>query len=400
MCSSNRVPVGRLSRGRKPADPAPALRSGVFFGCLLLALAGGPVWAAPAIEPIDAEAVLARLPDQALGVQPRATSAEGLARQARTYLELARREGDPRYLGYAQRTLQQWSDADRPHRLRLLQATLDQSLHRFDPALEELQAVLETTTSPALRAQAHLTRATIELVRGHYPAARDACSDLARERPGLMSASCQAQVAARTGHADAAYQALQRELDRSNPSRDRTAAAWTLGTLADLAAQLGQPAAPDHWEQVLTLTPGDLYARTQYADWLLQHSRPDAALALTEGYDAVDSLAVLRAIALTQLERDDTELVAHLRQRFAEARWRGNLLHRRDYSRFLLDVENQPDDALQVARDNWQQQREPLDTRLLLRAARAADAADVEREVRDWLADNNQTDARYPETTP
>ena len=49
------------------------------------------------------------------------------------------------------------------------------------------------------------------------------------------------------------------------------------------------------------------------------------------------------------------------------------------------------------AADNWRSQREPLDTRLLLRAADAAGDNEPARKVRTWLKEQGQTDARYPE---
>ena len=46
---------------------------------------------------------------------------------------------------------------------------------------------------------------------------------------------------------------------------------------------------------------------------------------------------------------------------------------------------------------NWQSQREPLDTRLALRAALAANNNDQLQRVVDWLTRHGQVDARYPE---
>jgi hypothetical protein len=92
-----------------------------------------------------------------------------------------------------------------------------------------------------------------------------------------------------------------------------------------------------------------------------------------------------------------SELNSRLRQRFEEARWRGALLHARDVARFELDIENQPQEALRLAIENWESQREPLDARLLLRSALAADNKVQYQRVRDWLKAQGQSDARYPE---
>jgi hypothetical protein len=150
---------------------------------------------------------------------------------------------------------------------------------------------------------------------------------------------------------------------------------------------------------VLTLQPDDLYIRGQMADWHITQSQYEEAIALTEGYEQVDSLAVLRAIAMKQSGHPDAARLAEaLRERFAEAQWRGNLLHQRDFARFQLDIDDDADAALNNARGNWQEQREPLDTRLLLRAAIAAGDQSQLSTTRAWLQDHGQTDARYPET--
>jgi len=60
-------------------------------------------------------------------------------------------------------------------------------------------------------------------------------------------------------------------------------------------------------------------------------------------------------------------------------------------------VEGDAETALTFAADNWRSQREPLDTRLLLRAADAAGDNEPARKVRTWLKEQGQTDARYPE---
>ncbi|MFC6683266.1 hypothetical protein ACFQGA_01360 [Marinobacter koreensis] len=115
----------------------------------------------------------------------------------------------------------------------------------------------------------------------------------------------------------------------------------------------------------------------------------------------MDSLAVLRAIAMRRLDHPDAPtLVQRLRERFSEARWRGSMLHKRDYARFQLHVENDPELALEFALANWKTQREPPDTRLLLLAAREAGQTERSRPVRQWLASHHQTDARYPGDTP
>ena len=64
-------------------------------------------------------------------------------RLARSYLELGRVTGDPRYSGYAEAALAPWWDlAEPPEQVLLSRATMRQRVHQFDAALADLDAVL------------------------------------------------------------------------------------------------------------------------------------------------------------------------------------------------------------------------------------------------------------------
>jgi hypothetical protein len=386
--------------GRKALIPA--LRGRVVWGLLALTVSASGLTAPSPIQTEFADdQVLVTLPDLAPVKTSEFTNAGALADKVQELLNQARATGDPRFLGYAQRLLQDWPDDRMDERLRVLRATLWQSLHRFDEARADLDRVLSGDPDRQQGIQALLTLANLETVQGRYQAAEQACDRLHQLYPGLIAASCTAQVAARTGRAESAYQSLLAQTQAPQSRHDRASRAWAQGTLADIAAQLGRREAESHWRRTLSLAPEDLYSRTQLADWLVQQQRYPEVVDLTAGHEAVDALAVLRAIALQATGAPAAEaLIQSLEERFAEARWRGNLLHRRDYARFLLDLQEQPQQALAHARDNWQDQREPMDTRLLLRAARASGDNETITTTREWLAANGQQDTRYPEVRP
>jgi hypothetical protein len=401
-CFFSKTP-GRSRISRAPAPNFSALWGGFFrlFAAASLTVLCGAVSAGP--TPIktdfDDQQILVTLPEPALTTTAAPSDPQSLADLVQAQIQRARSTGDPRFLGYAEGLMQQWN-GKLTDRLRVLKATIDQSNHRFDVARAELQDVLASDADQRQSLQAQLMLANMSLVQGHYEAARQHCNQLAQRLPGLISASCQAQVKARTGQPEAAYQQLRQQMKQAG-NVGQTARLWTEGTLGDIAAQLGDPAAETHWQTVLNEQPDDLYVRARLADWALNRGELDQALDLTSGYERVDSLAVLRAIALKQAGHPDARALADdLEQRFAEAQWRGNLLHQRDFARFQLDIAGKADLALQAASTNWEDQREPADTRLLLRAARAADASSQIRSVQSWLADNNQQDARYPEVAP
>lgn len=400
ICSCNRT-RRRLPVQLKPASTFPTRPGGAFCAGLLLltALTGYCTSVTASPGPIETDfdnaAILVELPEPALTDPAPPDSPEQLADLVRRQIDRARSSGDPRFLGYAEGALQQWQGPV-TDRLLVLRATLQQSLHRFDSAREDLDRVITGAGTPQQKTQAILLLANMETVQGNYAAAETHCEQLQQRYPGLIADSCIAQLDARTGSPRKAYQTLRRRA--ATGRADTTSKLWVEGTLGDIAAQLGMPEAADHWQAVLSVSPDDLYTRAQLADWHLSQNQPDRTLSLTEGYEQVDSLAVLRAIAMARSGHPGAEALAdNLRERFAEARWRGNLLHQRDMARFHLDVENNAGTALVFAKGNWQTQREPLDTRLLLRAARATGDSRPEQEVRSWLDRHGQTDARYPE---
>ena len=73
-----------------------------------------------------------------------------------------------------------------------------------------------------------------------------------------------------------------------------------------------------------------------------------------------------------------------LQARFQEAALRGERLHRRDVARLQLRVIRDESAALALARDNWQEQREPADARLLAQAAVAMRDWAALAQLRDW----------------
>ena len=399
-CSDHGALRRQSSKGRWLAAQLPALKGRAFSAILTGMVVFGPAaWAAPADIRTDFNDtdILVKLPQAALTNAERPTDPTRLADTVQQQILQARRDGDPRYLGYASGLLADWPETRMTERLRVLRATLRQSLHQFDDARADLQTVIDSGSDPAQRLQARLTLANLELVQGRYDAAAEHCQVLANDMPGLIAYSCVAQVQGRTGQPQPAYQQLL-EHRRQAGLRDVTGKLWAEGTLADLAAQLGNPLAPDHWRYILSQEPEDLYTRARLADWLLDNDEPEKALAITDNYEHVDSLAVIRAIALLRADHPHADaLITRLRERFAEARWRGHLLHQRDVARFQLDVEGQPEQALIHALANWQDQREPEDTRLLLRASMAAGEDAPTRNVRNWLDQYRQTDARFPE---
>jgi tetratricopeptide (TPR) repeat protein len=335
---------------------------------LPFAVAAAPI--GPSVSVPAADAVVLQMDDAGLvaSAQP-ALSAEDLAYQIRRHIERSRATGSPRPLGLAQGMLarlpqQQWT-AD----VYLMRATVLQRLHRFDEAEADLSRVLQEQPD---NAQAWLTRYSIALVRDDLDTAKRACQQLAQYRPGLLAESCRQEVASYGEQPEQAVSSLRQALKDASGARaiERD---YALVTLADMASRLQLPEAGSYWQRSLLLDPDDLYRRARYADWLLGQGEPAEVVELTQGYEHVDTLAVLRAIALKRTGHlETTALSEDLEQRFDEARWRGEFLHQWEYARFMLDVKDDPDVAFLAARENWKTQRGAPDRELLIRAAAAA----------------------------
>jgi len=373
------------------------LFAGMLAMGLVMPLAVDRASAAPSIAPLPEDGVVVTLPDIGRDVQVDHYGSEAaLAQQVQAWLRQARSLGDPRYLGYARSAFDSWPAGERGPQLMLLEASLLQSLHEFERAERLLQSVIADGSDSLLLRQAWLIRAQMALAQGRFTQAKSHCDQLQKVSGDLIADSCIATVFARTGRAMQAYERLKIAMFQKRYASDAVALAWSEGTLADIAGQLGLATAADHWRLALALDPSDLYARAAYADWLLQQEQWQETINLTTGYEQVDSLAVLRAIAEHRLNQP-SELTSHLNERFEEAQWRGDLLHRRELARFQLDVMNQPASAFENAWRNWQDQREPADTRLALRAAMAADEQSAERQIRQWLSAHAAVDSRFPE---
>jgi tetratricopeptide (TPR) repeat protein len=376
----------------------------VLFGMLLIAAARVPLAAAPFVPESDSQ-VLERLPfatsDPVLrrlrGLNGQLTrSPDNLPLAilvAQGYLELGRVTGDPRYGGYAQAALAPWWDAaEASQEVLVLRATLHQRMHEFDVALADLARVLNTNPH---NVQARLIRATVLQVQGTYDEARTDCralKDLAQE---LVWTACLTSVNGANGRLRESYEELRAAFDRYPDARSGVRG-WVLISLAEMAARAGMVAeAEPHFRRALALDSVDHYLLGAYADYLLDNGRAEEVLVLLRDKTAADPLLLRYALAL-QAQHSD-ELPGHveqLRDRFAASRLRGDRVHLREETRFTLQLLSAPTEALKLAEENWQVQKEPADVRILLEAAVAArDSAAVEA-VREWLNDSRLEDVQ------
>jgi Tfp pilus assembly protein PilF len=375
-----------------------SFRPAVVRGCTLLLLAMlalAPALASPYI-PTSGNQVVERLPARSDPVQRelarlRAALAEAptdlprAAALARRYIEEARAEGDPRYLGYAEAALALWYKQEGPPtEVLVLRATLRQSTHQFPAALADLDAVLRRNTD---NAQAWITRATVLTVTGDYAGARASCMRLYSRAPGLIVRTCLANVDSLSGRAGPSYSALKVALER-DPDADPAIRLWVLTQLAEMAARRGEAAAADGlYRQALAMREPDSYLLGSYADFLLDQGRPAEVVRLLKDKTRVDPLLLRFALALDQLKDPAARVqAAVLQSRFEAAMQRGDTVHQREHARFELSLRHDPKSAVRLAKRDWSVQKEPADLRILLESAAASQDREAARLALDWIA--------------
>lgn len=329
-------------------------------------------------------------------VAARPDDAARATRLAWAYIAQGRALADPRYFGYAQGAVEPWwHAADAPPAVLVVRATLRQHDHDFPAALEDLSRALRADPADA---QAWLTHAVVQQVRGDYDAARASCLQVLQLATPLLAVTCVSAVDSLSGNAPRAYAALRHAL-ASAVDADAATQRWALATLAEIAQRQGNAAAADaHFRQALALDGRDEYLRGAYADFLLDQHRAAAARDLLRDDLASDALLLRLALAeqaLAAPELDDH--VRMLRDRFAAAHLRGDTVHRREEACFTLHLAGDAAGALVLARANWEVQREPADLRVLLDAALAARDAAAAQPALEFAAARGLEDVALAE---
>jgi len=233
-------------------------------------------------------------------------------------------------------------------------------------------------------------------VQGRYGEARADCARIARLTLPLVTTACAAAPASLSGEAEPAYRSLALALARQ-PDADAALREWALTLSAEIAWRRGDQAAADaQFRDALALDARDPYLLAAYSDFLLEHGRAAEVIALVKDYGRNDSLLLRLALAEARLPEMHAAYEAHradLAARFDAARRRGDSLHRREEARYTLAIAGDTRAALELARANWQVQKEPADLRILIEAALAARDARTLEEARAWVASQKLEDA-------
>lgn len=308
-------------------------------------------------------------------------------RVAALYFGLALSEGDPRYVGYAQAALAPWwSVAEPPVEVLVWRATLRQYRHDFEGALEDLDKALAID---ARQAQAWSQRAAILMVRARYDEARASCRKLQGIAPQGIAAICLYSVESLGADARAALSAALQVLPAATRLPvDQKLWIWT--RVAEMAQRLDDaPRAEKLYREALAFGVDDAYLETAYADFLLDQGRAREVLPRLKDKVRSDPLLLRLVLAEKILGAPGySEHKAALAARFDAARQRGDKLHLGEEARFALEVLGNAHVAVRIAQENWVDQREPRDARILLEAAAAAGDREAAEPAISWFRDN------------
>lgn len=314
---------------------------------------------------------------------------------AKRYLDQAHELGDPRFAGMAMSAIAGWTDeATMPDGILMMRATLQQYLHDFDASVRSLEHLLARPSAQP-RPQAWLTLATVRRVQGRYADSDAACKQVAQAGAALHANACLAENAALRGDVARARATFTGLL--AAPQLPVETRAWLTTSLAELEQRAGQGAAADAaFRAALKLAP-DAYATLAYADFLIEQKRPAQALALLKDQVRSDAVVLRLAIAGVQAKAPSAAAdAAEMRERIdlANERPDAKVFHGREQAMFALWVEHQPERALELARGNVAQQREPLDLLVLAQAARATGQAAALQEAQRLVQEVGLRDQR------
>jgi hypothetical protein len=224
-------------------------------------------------------------------------------------------------------------------------------------------------------------------VQGKYEEARQACDRLGEFAEAVPTIMCNVPLQAATGQAEEAYASLSEVLPTVK-ARWPTAAQWVLTMQAEIARSLGRDGQAElHYREGLANNPADKYLLRSYADFLLDVGRHEEVLSLLRSYTSDTGILLCLAIAARRSNQSAlaTEWQTQLDNRFEESRLRGDQPHGRFEARYELELGNDPQRALTLALANWEQQKEPHDTRVLLESAIAANAKSAVEPALEFL---------------
>jgi tetratricopeptide (TPR) repeat protein len=374
-----------------PAGPPPAAPPPVAFKAPYVPVSDGEI-----LQDVPSTADPAVVAMQTLRSALNANPMDfGAARKlADAYIDYSRQVGDAHYAGYAEAIIAPWlrqqgstshgsTPQDPPADALVTQAIILQYRHQFAEARGFLQRALKID---GRNAQAWLTLATLDMVQGDYDAAAKDCIRVSNDAAVDTGLGCFGSLRSYTGEARQSLTLLH-QLEMSAAHAPPGYKAWIEGMLAESEERLGDwPMVEKYYLSALQLQPQDNFLLVAYADFLLDRSRPQEVLRLLADHTQSDTAFLRLALAAAALHSAEAQRYTWIMAaRFEALRLRGSEYFGREESRFALQLQHDPQTALDMALRNWQVQRAPWDARVVLEAALAAKKPQAAVATLDFL---------------
>lgn len=291
---------------------------------------------------------------------------EAAALAQRLLLDARRRGGDTRLIGRAQASLSPWwNDAAAPARVRFARALVKLELDDLDGAQLDLSGLDEP--------EAIRHRASVFRLMGRLDEALELC----RKLEGIEVRACLTSVESLRGQAGPAAEVLERELARS-----ARAPAWAFAVAADAFAISNRHSnAIAAYEQSLRRDEADCEVRAALARSLVLAGRASELPALFSARELSD----WELITFVQSGQASEADRAALAERMTALERRADQSQLRDRAAYFAWIEREPGKALPLALANFARHQTPIDVRLLLEAAKAANDEAAAAPARAWL---------------
>jgi tetratricopeptide (TPR) repeat protein len=298
-------------------------------------------------------------------------------------------QGDPRAIGQADSLLEPYKNLNTPE-VMMDRATILQANHHFDEAKAVLQSILKKIPN---QPDSVLMLSSINLVQGRFDEARKECDGIRDMGLMVIRFACIGQVDAMTGKIYSTKDTLF-QLSQINDGLDAGQLRWLDLMLADIALRLNDPVlAKAVFERLDMTTAPSLTAR---ADWLLDHRYWAETKNLLESHKDNDALLVRLVMSEVQLKSSNAQAdFKLLGERIKVWNERGETAHQREQAMYAMML-NPPEIALDLARSNWQKQRETADVTIYTNAAIRARSVSDMKIIQDWI---KQTGFEYPRLT-
>lgn len=286
------------------------------------------------------------------------------------YMKLASRDGDPYYSGKAEALIAPWlQKKEIPEAVLVARATVRQYNHDFIGAENDLSRVL---TDNQKNIQARLLRSNIYRIQGRYEEAQRDCRSLAFLTDPVVVSVCQLSISTMTGKAGWASERLQELIEKKDTVVSKEIREWFYVVLSEALSSVGKNEAALRYlqKQAGETRQAGVYLQSAYMDLMLQTGRYKEAYDFLSEPNLPDALLLRKAIAAKKLKRSEADgLMVLLAARFTDSGKAGRAGHYREKALYNLYLRKDAAAAIGLALLNWREQKELIDTRIVLEAA-------------------------------